>query len=1201
MGNRIGIAVGAVALAFAAVASAANLAGDIWFCADFDRPPVMAGRMIDHDAPPDALVEGRHGKACFFRRAGRNVLPPMEDFLATTNAFDAPGGAMPVGDPAAGTLSFAGGEFAIRPRGAGMPSHWVNKDTSSTLAFEIRGEKGAEVTVTPLCPPLTEAQIEAIRKGDKDFDPGKCLPDTLEPRTFKLTGDWLRVWNFAAVDIRQRMRPVGWKIATTGPVAMRKFLMEPTGTFPYGGIRFPTEWVDGGQKRGEYALQVGDGELLSSFPVSNGTFCCWMKTPEDWTLPDRDFTVFKYWGKEGPAGCEWSLSRHFFNDGSPYTLRVNMPPRTNAWRHVAATWTKDALKFYLDGAEFASVPNPKLLDVKGARSFALGGGGYASADMALDDVAIFSRALDAGEIAALARADSGLRDAADLFIAGIASPPVFPRNQENAALKLSVDSPVAGDFSLELTVGDRRYPKRKVALARGANAVAAPFRSADFAAVRKPWRVRLLREDGSPATELSGTLTILPRFERDGFRFLSWGLGPVDFLLETGLNAGVAYASSPDDAKRAAEAGLHLVLRVENADAWRTANFDAEKIKQSVERLLEPYAGLPMWDATLVNSETYSVAAVEAGAGFSKWQAMAKKELGHDPVVAFTHSPCGVNWEKAGGSPYGVLARNDAYDTLVWAMRRGMPNFFVNRVNRSVIHRLSPGNIVWSEPTPSPEDLDMTADWIYNYDPFRCLHMLRFYEAVPRSAGKRYMPTLAMGYWSPDYPEVTDKHPAQRDKDGKPVSVMMGQTCDELAIKTWMAIGGSAADGISYFSADWSWGQAMTNGVLHEKGLPLVYSPGWQKHCLAEKDCAPRFGRLVRERIAPAARLLRGIRTDPAPIALLLPDEIGYSGVYWWPRVTFIRRCGDALAKLPVPYDVLTDGEFDTATLERYSYVLYPQLNCITPEHDRVLREVRGVKFLADTGYRPKTPEFTYPNIENLPGWNNNYPWPDAKVDDPLNAFFLPETERLRGRLFAWSEEDGTNAWTFCKTYRDAHFVTVVNNLRRAGGCPQTDIHTNATYRPMGAPQRIATHLPGTGAIYEFDAEGGDHRVKPVDGVVVRDYRAATARVFCVYPKELAKPVLSLEGRPVPGGDATLKVAINDIDGRPAPGRQVVRLTLTDPKGAVMDESGLYTVEDGRASIPIRLAANAEKGGLLAKWRILVEDLTTGLAGKTTF
>ncbi len=69
----------------------------------------------------------------------------------------------------------------------------------------------------------------------------------------------------------------------------------------------------------------------------------------------------------------------------------------------------------------------------------------------------------------------------------------------------------------------------------------------------------------------------------------------------------------------------------------------------------------------------------------------------------------------------------------------------------------------------------------------------------------------------------------------------------------------------------------------------------------------------------------------------------------------------------------------------------------------------------------------------------------------------------------------------------------------------------------------------------------------------------------------------------------------------PAPGRQVVRLTLTDPKGAVMDESSLYTLEGGRASIPIRLARNAEKGGLLAKWRILVEDLTTGLAGKATF
>jgi hypothetical protein len=58
--------------------------------------------------------------------------------------------------------------------------------------------------------------------------------------------------------------------------------------------------------------------------------------------------------------------------------------------------------------------------------------------------------------------------------------------------------------------------------------------------------------------------------------------------------------------------------------------------------------------------------------------------------------------------------------------------------------------------------------------------------------------------------------------------------------------------------------------------------------------------------------------------------------------------------------------------------------------------------------------------------------------------------------------------------------------------------------------------------VYEFNADAGGNRVKPVEGVVVRDYGAASARVFCVYPKELAKPVLSLEGRPVPRDDATL-------------------------------------------------------------------------------
>ena len=74
----------------------------------------------------------------------------------------------------------------------------------------------------------------------------------------------------------------------------------------------------------------------------------------------------------------------------------------------------------------------------------------------------------------MAQSVIGFWHARDFLFGGLAS--LFPGDWKNVALKLSVDSPVAGDFSLELTVGDRRYPPRKVALARGANAVAAPFR-----------------------------------------------------------------------------------------------------------------------------------------------------------------------------------------------------------------------------------------------------------------------------------------------------------------------------------------------------------------------------------------------------------------------------------------------------------------------------------------------------------------------------------------------------------------------------------------------------------------------------------------------------------------------------------------------------------------------------------------------------
>lgn len=1180
-------------------------AEDYWLFADFDRPVELNGERYAFEGQDDAFVEGKFGKGYFFRRPSKNVLPRTSDFLSDTNSFMAVEGPLPKVDLKAETVSFAGGEFLIRPRGTGIPSHWVNKWGAAVYAVEVKGRKGDRLTLTPEVEPLTEEKIKNFLKKDPKFDAAGILPTVAEPRTVTLNGDWQRVWCSARLDLKIRTLKVGCRVRATGPVALRKFQLQPTGTFPYHGYDQPTEWVEGGSSRPSTMLEViRQPEALAAFPVSNGTFTCWIRTPDDWIPAKQAYPIFSRgtaWNKT------WTLNSEHLGTGRPNAIAKFLPPRENAWHHLAATWEPKELALYVDGRKVFSKPDPVLAGYGGDGYFRLActDNSYV-ADMVFDEVAVYKRTLAADEIAALVAAREGAR-AADTRC--LVSPPVFttfPRNDASAALRFVVNTPKAAMGTATLAIGELAPETKKISLAAGDNDVAVAFRAADLLPGSYPWKLDLKTDTVAPIV-LEGDLTILPRFERDGFRLQTWNLDTkqLDFCKTLGLNAGVCPTDRLSDAIKVCAAGWHLVLRLENIKDWRECNLNAKEIAARAAKRLKPYVGLPQWDATLVNSETYSPQSADQAVTYKAWRDWAKKELGHDPVVAFSYSPAGVDWKKLGlAAPYGLMAeQNDCYDTLDWYLSRGMPHFFVNRVNQKVIHYYSPGNQVWSEPSPSPEGLDMVADWIYNYSTERCLHFLRHYEMTARASGRRFLPTLAMGYWSPDFPEIQIDHPTQKDeKTGKPVKVMMGQTADELMIKSWMCMGGSAADGISYFSAEWSWQQAITNGVLHAKGQPLVYSHGWQKYCLAEPNAPARYGDFVRTTFEPAARLLRGIPTVRAPMAVLLPKEIDYSGRYWWPRVNFPRALGKYLASRSIPYDVLSDGEFTAEVLSKYRYVVYPQFCCITPAHDAVLKSLpETTRFLADNAYNPgKNGSFSYPNVEKVPGFNNNYPWTEEKIDKPLDAYLQPKVDDLRQGLVAWSDQDGTNAWTFVKEYKGVHYVTVVNNARRDGGCPQTDLYTNSWYRPMGAPQRIVTHFNRSGCLYEFNTPNGIKAARAQD--LALEYAPAAGRLFCLYPEELAAPKIALGPR-AKGDRLTVELLVRStlVSGRAAPGRQIIRLALVDSAGRTRDESGYYTVEGGCVNVPVRLTKSDAEAAHGKKWRARVEDLTSGLSADLAF
>ena len=166
-----------------------------------------------------------------------------------------------------------------------------------------------------------------------------------------------------------------------------------------------------------------------------------------------------------------------------------------------------------------------------------------------------------------------------------------------------------------------------------------------------------------------------------------------------------------------------------------------------------------------------------------------------------------------------------------------------------------------------------------------------------------------------------------------------------------------------------------------------------------------------------------------------------------------------------------------------------------------------------------------------------------------------------------------------------------MNNARQVGGALQNEYCRAPWYNPLGRQQRIVTHIRADGDSVVYDALAGRRLpLKNRNGefAFAMNYAAAQGRVFAVYPTPLAAPALKVEGE-------ALQVSIRDAQGRSAPGRQIVEVTVRDETGAERDESGRYAVEGGSCRVRILLADDDKAGFASGKWRYAVRDLTTGL------
>ncbi len=944
-------------------------------------------------------------------------------------------------------------------------------------------------------------------------------------------------------------------------------------------------------------LRVTDPRQLATFPFRAGTSAFWVKNAPG--VPEGHGVDM--WGFNLPGASPWGMNAGRFSGGAggvrlPYT-RI---PRRNEWTHVACSWREGRVAYFINGKRVNEIKDDGKTTVKTTpqkdprATFRVGNfaDGWGPNDAQVDEFVIFNRALDDDEISALARATKSLTDGAQEILAENVFFTTFFRDQKDAKMRCRVISPKTANYMLTVRVGDVERYSKKVSIKKGTSTFEFPLRPALYAAGKYDFAWSLTSSRGERVLVQKGELTIKGRLGQDPFIFNSWGGWKVihDPVLKTlGINSYNLYWHEKEKIRAALDAGFFTKLRYENGNEWQKQDFDWAGIRAKTIADLSPLASLPIWRMALLNSEIYGVNIAKKAKDNPKYLKMAEAAIGGKPDFTYGDAPANISYKKLGIKPLrGEIDRLECptLETLFYVTSTGLPSIVANYETAKAIKSVKPVT-VWSEPAWGglADSVDLLASWEYEYSIYTTLWQLRVHSATARAYGKPYMPTLAAGYW----PEVKGDHPTRRDKNGKPEKVTLTQGSDEVAIKTWLSLGAIPIQSLGWFSID-SWEYGVSNTLRY------AASPTNAIRSVAEVDCIERYGRRWHKDLAPAADLLRDMPNVPARVAYLDLPEIGFAGGFWWGHYHYKSALCGAMARGAANYDYVGRNDLLAGRLSDYEYIVYPMSRVVYKEHADILRALarRGVKIVLDSYASVRYEKSIV--LDKVSYKANRFE--EMRAD--FGSWYYPVSADVATRQGASSPAtDGKSSFTFEKEYKGVRYVMVVNDLRDQKPSFLNTFKTNAWFRVVGAPQRIETEIRKVARgskIYHFNGQGRPRRLSR-KGTTVKVggmYDAAEGAVYCVYPKALKAPSLSLAGTARPGTTVKLLVRIDDADGKPAPGRQVVELTLADGQGVPRDESGRYVVEEGCVEIPLRIAKSEKATGFSGKWRAKVVDFTTG-------
>ncbi|MCF7853331.1 MAG: hypothetical protein K9N51_00925, partial [Candidatus Pacebacteria bacterium] len=605
------------------------------------------------------------------------------------------------------------------------------------------------------------------------------------------------------------------------------------------------------------------------------------------------------------------------------------------------------------------------------------------------------------------------------------------------------------------------------------------------------------------------------------------------------------------------------------------------------------------------------------------------KWLGHPPEQAWKLVPPGGRLSRSkGGYPRpenGVVAVDDPlYAYLRWWHSDAAGNeIFLNDFAAAALRETCPWVKAIAEPAlrrppvRAFHEQDIIEEWYYYPNPATAIAVQEKLAAAARGSRARIsgMPQFLLkpGMAAP-YSAMPTPHMFRETVwhcIARPLSAL-------TYWNLWSAIQRSGKEALTQEEIDERLAEKLEPGDKRDYDTvrsAIQVKGEWSEFRLFIPELKGEIGRLHNDIVHPLSALFSRWENRPRKIALYLSFAGQIFSEIRWPHGGPLGR---TLGRIPLPYDVLFDQDFEERgdVLDGYRVLVIPEAPVITePAADRIRSFIeQGGVVLVDRYFQAPIPGVTRFT------WTDNS---DADLKElsrarqelldvygrPDNPQFIEGMEKaaaaLQGeagptreaaaliRESADPEVTTAASQVFLNSLQvdDTRYVVAVNDARVPG--PHYGHFGRVLER--GVPQRVELSVDASfgAAIYELLT---CREVTPVsrDGRMVFDAELPPCggRVFVLLPKAIGDITASAHVTDDGAGDRQVRVQalLTDVDGSPVPGVIPLEAVVTRPDSSRSSFSHHSAFVDGIFVFDIPIPLNAAQG----EWRVDIRELASG-------